>query len=276
MNEAVDMPRGRIGGRSNRTRDEFRLEGISVRNITMSEAVEAVLSIEENGKTRQIHFVNAHCVNIASRDREYLRILKEADIVFPDGIGVKLAGLLLGTEVKENVNGTDMFPLLCEALSGSGRSLFLFGGPPGGAEKVGAWIGRNYPGVRVSGFEHGTVPLEREDYLIRKINDSEADLLLIALGVPLQEKWLDRNVSRLRPRVAMGVGGLFDFYSGQIPRAPQWMRKTGLEWTYRLYQEPKRMWRRYIVGNPEFLWRVLRARYLRRKPNSNGTAPEQQ
>ena len=94
--------------------------------------------------------------------------------------------------------------------------------------------------------------------MIETINASGADILLAAFGAPRQELWLARHQARLRPRVLMGVGGLFDFYSGSIPRAPIWMREVGLEWTWRLMQEPGRMWRRYLVGNPLFLYRVYR------------------
>ena len=115
-----------------------------------------------------------------------------------------------------------------------------------------------FPEVQISGFRDGY--FHDEESLIKTIRESRTDVLLVAMGVPYQDEWIAANLDRLGVRVAMGVGGLFDFYSGRIPRAPQWVRELGLEWAFRLCQEPGRMWRRYIIGNTVFLARVVSAR----------------
>ncbi len=133
----------------------------------------------------------------------------------------------------------------------------MLGARPGIAEAFAGWIEKHYPGVRVKGFRDGYFDASQETAVIRDIRDSGAAILLVAFGSPRQDLWIGQHLPDLGVRIAMGVGGLFDFYSGRIPRAPQWMRELSLEWFYRLYQEPRRMWRRYLVGNVVFLSRVI-------------------
>lgn len=202
-------------------------------------------------------FVNTHCVNVAASDAVYMSVLRRAARVFADGIGVKLAARAQGVEVVGNVNGTDLFPLLCTALRGTSVRVYLLGARPGVVDDVVAWLRRTYAHVQVVGTHHGYFSAHANDAVVEDIRASGADLLLVAMGVPRQELWIDENLRRCGARVALGVGALFDFYSSAVPRAPRWMRTHGLEWVYRLYQEPTRMWRRYVVGNPQFMWRVV-------------------
>jgi N-acetylglucosaminyldiphosphoundecaprenol N-acetyl-beta-D-mannosaminyltransferase len=160
--------------------------------------------------------------------------------------------------LRENVNGTDLFPRLCEAASQAGLSIYLLGARPGIAEAAANKMRERYPGLHIAGARDGYFSPEEEAGVVAGINASGAAILLVAFGVPRQELWIERWRTDLQPRVCLGVGGLFDFYSGRIARAPVWMREIGLEWVWRLLQEPKRMWRRYIIGNPLFLSRVWR------------------
>jgi N-acetylglucosaminyldiphosphoundecaprenol N-acetyl-beta-D-mannosaminyltransferase len=236
----------------------MRLLGLDVTGFTMSEAVTVMENNLRLGRKSSIFFVNPDCCNKMVTDREYFRVLKQADYVFPDGIGLVIAGKILGTPVRENVNGTDMFPYLCKMARDSGHSIFLLGGRPGVAEKAAMRTGDAY-GVTVAGTAHGYFDHETEsEALIREINDSGAGILLVAFGAPLQEKWIARHRDRLRPPLVLGVGGLFDFYSGRISRAPVWIREIGFEWVFRILMEPGRMWKRYVVGNPLFLFRVMK------------------
>lgn len=245
---------------------QIDLLGVPIDNLTMAEAVAQIVKRLHVGPPCQVCFVNAHCANVACIDGEYATILRSAALVLPDGIGVKMGTRWLGGEIRDNVNGTDLFPNLCAALSASGHRLFLLGGRPGVTDGVVAWLAREWPGVRVAGSAHGFFAADDEPALVRRIAASGADLLLVALGVPLQEKWIEARLVDCGVRVAMGVGALFDFYSSSVPRAPRWMRRHGMEWAWRLYLEPGRMWRRYVVGNPLFLWRVLREKQTRRRP----------
>lgn len=238
--------------------DELSILGINVHDLLMKEAVKAILRLLEGGQPSQVCFVNADCVNIAYGDTEYRKILQSVPLVLADGIGLKVAGRLLGQDIRANVNGTDLFPVLCAALSGTGQGVYLLGASPGMTQRVSQWIRKNHPGVTVSGCHHGYFSAEEEKAVIQGIKDSGAAVLLVAMGVPSQDKWIHTHLRATGVKVALGVGGLFDFFSARIPRAPLWMRRLGLEWVYRLLREPRRLWRRYLLGNAVFLARVFR------------------
>jgi exopolysaccharide biosynthesis WecB/TagA/CpsF family protein len=195
-------------------------------------------------------------MNKCFEDETYHQTLRDMNQVYPDGIGVRLASQMFGNGVKDNINGTDLFPLLCERLANTSHSIFLLGAREGIAESTAANMQERYPGLRIAGCQDGYFAPGEEDMVIDRINASGADVLLVAMGAPQQEKWIAGNRERLNISILMGVGGLFDFYSGRVSRAPVWIREVGLEWVWRLLQEPGRMWRRYVVGNPLFLYRV--------------------
>lgn len=234
--------------------------GIPLHTVSMEEAILAITERLYAAQPSHVCFVNAHCANLAYRNPEYWRVLQTAALSFPDGVGLRLAGQLLGRPILHNVNGTDLFPLLCAALEESEAGVFLFGGRPGVPEAVRDWLSLHYPHARVCGWRHGYFSAEEEPLIVRQIADSGARLALVALGAPFQDLWISRHLPALGVKVAIGVGGLFDFYSGRFPRAPLWLRGCGGEWAYRLYQEPLRLWKRYLIGNPLFLSRVLRER----------------
>ena len=267
-------------GRPRTARHErVQLLGLQINNLTMDATLDwllARLAVAPGGGTEaaQVSFVNADCANLAYRDAEYLRVVNGSALVLADGIGMKLAGHLLGQELKQNVNGTDLFPRLCAALAGAKTRVFLLGARPEVVAGVRAWIEQQHPALIVCGSRDGYFSPAEEPQVIADIATSRADLLLVALGAPRQEKWIARNLGQTGVKVALGVGGLFDFYSGRIPRAPLWLRELGCEWVYRLYQEPRRMWRRYLIGNLLFLWRVGRARQHQRHPSIGGYQTE--
>lgn len=237
---------------------QFHLFGVRVHNSRLDDAVADILQRIRSHRQTHIAFVNADCQNKAWNNPGYREVLNGFDRVYADGSGIRLACRMAGLELADNVNGTDLFPLLCRELARQGHGLFLLGGFPGVAQACADAMQRRFPGLRVVGTQHGYFPHHATDEVIQRINDSGADVLLVGFGAPSQEFWLHRHRRQLQPSVRIGVGGLFDFYSGRIPRAPQWLRRLGLEWIWRLLQEPARMWRRYLLGNPLFLWRVWR------------------
>lgn len=238
-----------------------RVFGVPVDCTTRAEAVRdlvaAATAPERPKRPALFAFVNAHCLNVAYSDAAYADVLRTATRVWPDGTGVRMAGRRLGFPVPENVNGTDLFPLVCAAAEREGFSLFFYGARPAVVEQVVAHVRRDYPRARIAGFCDGYAG---DAAAVARINAARPDLLLVAKGVPLQEKWIAAHRDALACRAAMAVGGLFDFVSGRIPRAPAWMRRLGVEWIFRLYQEPVRLFRRYVLGNPLFLWRLARQR----------------
>lgn len=213
-------------------------------------------------------FVNAHCLNLAFVDADYARILKTATRVWPDGTGVRMAGRKLGFPVPGNVNGTDLFPLLCASAAEKGVSFFFYGARQWVVERVVENVRRDYPNLRIAGACDG---YRADTEVVSQINAAKPDVVFVAKGVPLQEKWIAAHGEKLACRAIVAVGGLFDFVSGRIPRAPMWMRRTGIEWMFRLYQEPVRLFRRYVIGNPLFLWRLNRSLSEQRRNQSNET-----
>ena len=233
------------------------LFGLAVSNSSVADMLDWLCARLDRGEPTRVAFLNAHCVNLAAADAKYQAALSSADVVLPDGSGIALAVRLKGLRLLANLNGTDLIPRLGARLAASGRSVFLVGGRPGVAANAAAVLAKTCPGLRIAGTHHGYFAPEEEDAVIEAINMSGADVVLAAFGVPRQDVWLEKVAPRLTATLSFGVGGLFDFLSGRIPRAPRALRAAGLEWTYRLYQEPARMWRRYILGNPEFVGRAV-------------------
>lgn len=249
------------GGATRETRESIRIFDLPVTNITMDTAitrmVEQVSAIQVGGtEPKQVCFINADCANLSFRNAEYRGVLQGAWMNLADGIGMKIAGRVFRQEIRENQCGTDVFLRLCEALAGTDKSLFLLGGKPGVAERVRDWMAERYPTTRVAGTQHGYFTSNEEPDVLKKVAASGASILLVAFGAPRQDTWTAQHLKATGAALAMGVGGLFDYYSGNVPRAPLWIREIGMEWAFRLCQEPKRLWRRYLCGNVAFLARV--------------------
>ncbi len=238
--------------------DHINLLDVTFSNVSMKEAVQQIGEVAIDGKTSEsVFFINPDCLNKSRTDSNYLALLQQADYVYPDGIGIAIACKILRTPLKENINGTDMLPFLSEMASEQNLSFFLLGGKPGVADAMASNMKQKF-NATVAGTHDGYFDHERESGpVIDAINSSGADIVLVAFGAPLQERWISTNKSSLNAGVVLGVGGLFDFYSGNTRRAPRWLREIGLEWVYRILQEPGRMWQRYVIGNPLFLARVL-------------------
>jgi len=258
------IPAALVGSGSSVAPPYIKFLGVKIDNLTMAEASQQISEMASAGNDAQVSFVNADCFNIAVQDEAYREVLGKSKLVLADGIGVRLAGSILNQNVRENVNGTDMFPILCDTLDKAGQSLYLLGGKPGIAEDAGKWVTDHYPTLRLAGTQHGFFRPEEVDNIIAAIRAAQPSVLLVALGCPRQEKWIAEYCAATGAGVLIGVGGLLDFFSGRIPRAPVWMRELGMEWFYRFWQEPGRMWRRYFVGNFSFLYRVLRERFRMR------------
>lgn len=253
------LPAAVFGAGTSAFAENLELLYIPLLNISMTGAIEKIIELLNGSETRQICFINADCANIAWKDPDYMKILRSGTINLADGIGLKIAGRLTGNHIRQNVNGTDLFPRLAQALSGTGLSVFFLGARPEVNLAMLQKTADSFPGLKIAGGQHGYFKQDEEQTVINMINDLRPDLLLVAFGAPHQEKWIARNLGRLNVKVAMGVGGLFDFYSGRIARAPVWMREIGMEWFFRFLQEPQRMWKRYFIGNALFLYRIIRA-----------------
>lgn len=238
--------------------EKSQVLGFSLANATRAEIAYWIAERAQGWQPTRLAFLNAHCANIARKDWQYEAALKSADAILPDGSGVELAARLEGKQLNENLNGTDLFPVLCRCFAFRKIPIFLLGGRQGVADAAADEAQRIAPNLKIAGTHHGFFAPQDEEAVIEKINRSGARVVMVAFGVPQQDIFLARIAPRLNAPVTMGVGGLFDFISGRIPRAPLWLRKRGLEWIYRLRQEPKRMWRRYILGNATFVGNAVR------------------
>lgn len=234
-----------------------RLFGMPLTNASLDSAAQAIAARAASGQRSIVHFINAHCVNQMQKSRRYSRALSVADALLPDGSGIWLAAKLAGKVAPNNLNGTDLFPKLCNAAAAYGQSLFLLGGQTGVAQKAAERMQAEIPHLDIAGWADGFWEDEDEQALIARINQSGAKILLVGLGVPKQELWVARNRNALTAPIIMGVGGLFDYYSGRIARAPAWLRAAGCEWMWRWAMEPRRLSGRYFLGNLSFLGRAI-------------------
>lgn len=224
---------------------------IPVDNVTMDEAVERFKVLISENKLHTVYTPNAEIMMAAQRDSELKKILSTADMLLPDGAGVVLASKIIGTPLKERVAGFD-FSIECFKLSSKMNiSYFFLGGKPGVAEEAANKLKIDTPHINIVGIRDGYFSPEQETEIIETINSSNADVLLVGLGAPRQEKWIYQNKDRLNTKICIGVGGTFDGIAGIAKRAPLFFRKNGLEWLYRLYKEPWRFKR--MMDLPRFI-----------------------
>ncbi|MHA7630727.1 WecB/TagA/CpsF family glycosyltransferase [Corallococcus sp. M7] len=231
-----------------------------VDNLTIEEAVERIFTPAEGGRAKLVPFVHPHALNLAARDKALSEVLAEADLVLPDGIGIRLGAAVLGVAMRHNLNGTDLLPVLCRESRARGWPLVLVGSAPGVADACAEKLREAHPGLALPIVSHGFLPEAESRALADSISRLGRCLVLVGMGSPLQELWAREYLSGAAHAVVLTVGGLFDFYSGRMPRAPIAWREMGLEWLYRLLQEPRRMARRYLFGNLLFMLRILMQR----------------
>jgi exopolysaccharide biosynthesis WecB/TagA/CpsF family protein len=235
--------------------------GLRCWDVTLRRVADFLVARARSGERVHVYFVNAHCVNVAARDRRYAQLLATEPFVFADGAGMALAARMCGTRLAHNVNGTDLFPELCAAAAAAGVPLALLGAQPGVAQECAARMQQRFPGLQVSWIADGYLSEPEERARLSELNASGARVLLVAKGVPAQEYWIAAHAAQLAAPVVLGVGALFDFYSGRAARAPLLLRRLRLEWLHRLCREPRRLFRRYVIGNPEFVLRALSWRW---------------
>lgn len=232
------------------------LGNIQVNTYTASRQVLDDLQhrLELKQKTN-LFFLNDHAFNIAQKDADYLSILNEADLLLNDGLGVKLGAKLWGIRLEENLNGTDLIPRLLQTCAMNGTSVFLLGATEDAVRTASDHLKAQFSESLIVGCRSGYFEDERE--IIAAINQSGADILLVGMGMPLQEKFIARHAQELKPTLRVAVGGYIDFASGMKPRAPKLMRRLNLEWLFRMALEPRRMWRRNVIGHLQFFIKVL-------------------
>lgn len=253
--------------RTSRCPSVVTLFGIGINNTTMKNAVSWIVSgkkfkgIETKpmkpGTPRTGFFINANSINECAKTPSLTKLLKKADCLFPDGSGLRIAARYQNLTLKDNLNGTDMLPILCAQAAMHNKSIFLLGAKPDVAKKAAFNLIKKHRGLNIAGYHHGYFSPAQNENIVALINRSQADIVLVAQGTPTQEQWICDHSTQLKCEAILGVGGLFDYFSGNIPRAPLWMRELGLEWVWRLMQEPVTKFKRYVIGTPEFLYRTF-------------------
>lgn len=221
-----------------------------------------ITSLALKGRKQKVMYVNTDCMLLSFKDNSYRQILKKADLVYADGVGVVWGARLWGHHLPGRSTGADFFPVFCSEFAKHGLRIFLLGGREGTAEEAAVNLIKKNPGLQIVGTHHGFFKIEETQKIIDAVNAANPHILVVGFGAPLQEKWIDNNASRLNANVLWGVGGLFDFISGRMWRGPQWLLDNGFEWLCRLIAEPQRLWRRYLVGNSKFILYLLWYRFI--------------
>ena len=232
--------------------------GVNIDTVTMKDAVEHIEQSIENGAPTLVATANAEMIMRATYDEELLRILNNADLVVPDGAGTVWAAHHLGHNMPERVAGYDLAQELMKIAAAKGQRIFFFGSAPGVAEKAKAKAETLYPGINIVGTRDGYFSAADEQTIITAIKTAKPHILLAALGVPKQEKWLAAHLAELGVPVSMGVGGTLDVMAGVMKRAPLWMQKAKLEWLFRGLMQPKRIGR--LMALPKFVIKVHRSK----------------
>jgi N-acetylglucosaminyldiphosphoundecaprenol N-acetyl-beta-D-mannosaminyltransferase len=236
--------------------------GVNIANVSMAEALDVIESFVAERTPRLVITANVDHLMQIRRDGAFRAVYDRADLVTCDSIPLKWALAFLGTPVKNRVAGADMIFTLAERAAQKGLTLFLLGAATGVAESAAAMLRGRYPGLKIAGtYSPPIMPLAdivRDEETARRVREAAPDIILVAFGAPKQELWLDAVRDKINVPVGIGVGAAFDFVAGTVKRAPVWVQKIGLEWLHRLFQEPRRLWRRYLFVDSRFVFHVLK------------------
>ena len=247
----------------------IELLGVRVHPLTVEELHQRLAGYIDNRQHALVFHANVHGINLAVKDTAMMAALNRAEIVFCDGAGVILGARLLGHHIPERITYADWMWQLAEFAAGRGDSLFFLGARPGVAQAAAVRLVERFPTLQIAGVQDGyfnkSIGHPENEAVVRCINERRPNILVVGMGMPLQEQWLSENWGRIEANVALTGGAVFDYLSGELQRAPEWMTGNGLEWLGRLLIEPRRLWRRYLVGNPIFLSRVLKERFIGRR-----------
>lgn len=239
-----------------------RIVSAEVDNITIEEALASFVAPPVGDRARIVYIVHPHALNLAASDKYFQEQLQQGSLVLPDGIGIRIAASILGVSLRHNLNGTDLLPQICRAAADSHLPLVLIGAKPEIVSACAENLQLAMPGLSIPLFHHGYVDHEQSKQLAKQIQAIGRCIVLVGMGSPLQEQWAYKYLANVRTATVITVGGLFDFFSGKIPRAPMAWRELGIEWLWRLRQEPRRLAKRYLLGNPHFLFLALKQRFL--------------
>jgi N-acetylglucosaminyldiphosphoundecaprenol N-acetyl-beta-D-mannosaminyltransferase len=234
--------------------------GVAISATSIDPAVDEVARWIDYREQHYVCVTGVHGVMESHRDPELRQIHNDSGLTVPDGAPVFWAGRFAGAREIGRVRGADLMLALCERAAKRGWRSFFYGGAPGTAQRLAERLSARFAGFRSCGTlspPFGELSPEEDAEIVDQINASGADLIWVGLSTPKQERWMASAMDRVDAPALVGVGGAFDVHAGLIPEAPAWIRPTGLEWVYRLYRDPRRLWRRYLRNNPAFLARIM-------------------
>jgi N-acetylglucosaminyldiphosphoundecaprenol N-acetyl-beta-D-mannosaminyltransferase len=238
--------------------------GVGVDPLTVEDLHAEIGRLVRGGRGGLVLNVNAHCLNLCYEDPALRGFFNGAEVVFCDGAGVMLAVRVLGGRIPARITYADWTWRLAAFAASEGFSLFFLGARPGVAQVAAEKLKERHPDLKIAGVRHGyfdhSAGSPQSEKVVDDINAAAPDILLVGLGMPLQERWLMENRERIDAGAVLTGGAVFDYVSGRLSRGPRFLTRNGFEWLARLLAEPRRLWRRYLLGNPVFVLRVLRQR----------------
>ncbi len=249
--------------------NRFKILNTYVNAMTMDETLSCVEGIIHKGVPTQHVVINASKVNLMEKDSELRRIVNSCPLINADGASILWAAKRLGVPLKERVTGIDLFTKLVERANEKGYKIYLFGAKEEVVVKVKQIFEEKYPDLKIVGYRNGYFTDADEPEMVENMAKSGADMMFVAFSSPKKEYWVNKYIDKLNIPFVMGVGGSFDVVSGMTDRAPLWMQKHSLEWFYRFLQEPRRMWKRYFVGNTKFVLLTYKTKFRARKARKN-------
>ncbi len=244
-----------------------RILGVRVDGTSYADACDRIQHWAEHNQSAYVVAANVHVIMTAYGDRAYRQVLTQADLVTPDGMPLVWGLQLLGLKTQTRVYGPDLMLAVCDRAAQTGIPIYLYGGRPEVLSRLAAHLKTQFPQLQIAGSTAPAFrPLTPAEAAAHRPHSEQsgAKIVFVGLGCPKQEQWMAQQQGQLAA-VMLGVGAAFDFHSGTVPQAPRWMMRWGLEWLFRLGQEPQRLWRRYFINNPAFLilfgWQLISTRF---------------
>ncbi len=247
--------------KSKKTSNRFNVLGVGVNDTTIQNAITTILDWIENSEKRYICVTGVHGVMESQRDRTLLNIHNQSGLTVPDGMPLVWLGRLYGHTHIERIYGPDLMVEVCKKSIDYGYRHFFYGGNTGVADELAQFLKKRFPGLKIAGtFTPPFRPLNKneEKELILQVANSEPHFFWVGLSTPKQERFMAEFLPKLNTRVMIGVGAAVDILSGRIKDAPDWMKNSGLQWLFRLYKEPHRLWKRYLYNNSLFILKISR------------------
>lgn len=240
--------------------NRFPILNTYVNALSMNETIQCVQQIIEEGRPTQHVVINASKVNLMESDSKLARIVNDCPLINADGASIVWAARQMNIPLKERVAGCDLFQELVKIASEKGYRIYLFGAKEEVVLEVKRRFENLYPSIQIVGCRNGYFTERDESQIVADMRASGADMMFVAFSSPKKEYWVHKYLNDIGIPFVMGVGGSFDIVAGETNRAPAWMQRMGMEWLYRFIQEPRRMWKRYIVGNAKFILYTLKCK----------------